>query len=489
MKKFANRVPELTAPQEDDIFGDDLDGRMRYRMVRCFVDKKLADEKGAHRYRKAHQKFCTQYPDYCRDAGIDEASFRKVAKRIHRKGFSIQDLKSPPPVASEPPDAAASGKTPSPAPAAFVPASSGPVAEPVAAPPSPEAAAAAAPGTDPQTASEVPAPSGTAAAPSPAPEAASVASRAPSTPGGPSTPAQKAPPLSRPATNGGAENDDRQRWHRTCDRLNGLADRLQTLLGEVRAADRRRESAQARAEQSSRRRQADDRREILDALTPVPRRLKGIEDTIDQILGRLGAIEEIRDRLDAPESGDPSLLAPISDDEALIVELAAYGRKVLDQLTLAARHYARHREAITHAAIEQRHGERERLRREARAQGVAEGRRQVIEDLAGQFADLDLLFDSDREVDRVLCSFLRNHGLRRHDALRRNATVDIAPETRGAYEPLARFRDTGRHRISRSCFLLEGRPIRTAALDRLDDDPQDAGPEGTAPPRTEKEQG
>ena len=108
-------------------------------------------------------------------------------------------------------------------------------------------------------------------------------------------------------------------------------------------------------------------------------------------------------------------------DEEVICQMAEYGRTILDQLSIAARWYARSKTDIDQASDLRAQAEKEYQRGldEGKKAGINEGKARVIEELVNRYGDCAklLLDDTDQQnADErlsILADFLHGEGLHR----------------------------------------------------------------------------
>lgn len=160
-----------------------------------------------------------------------------------------------------------------------------------------------------------------------------------------------------------------------------------------------------------------------------------------------------------------------SQDEEAIVQMAEYGRTIVQQLELAARWYARVRPELEGLANErEQHAAelRERVN-EAKTKGIAEGRKQIIRELLNKYDDENLagLFEAEAEGAsqrvKILANFLRNEGIA--EKFEKNMMLEITEDNINEYRNYIAHVHVGKIRIKVPAYLLNGEIIAKAVIE------------------------
>ncbi len=196
----------------------------------------------------------------------------------------------------------------------------------------------------------------------------------------------------------------------------------------------------------------------------IPKRLKSIEQSFDLMQGKLGTIDEIQETLKDKGVSIRQEFPPSKEDEEDIVQLAKYGQKIFDLLTIAARHYARNREDISRSGQEKHAQELRKTRERAINEGISKGRLELVEDLMNKF-DLDSLFNRESPMDKILVEFLKSNGLVENEEFLQGKTMEIDEKNRTQFEAKAKFQGSGTFIVKKSCLELGEKIIRKAELE------------------------
>ncbi|RLB93180.1 MAG: hypothetical protein DRH26_04510, partial [Deltaproteobacteria bacterium] len=196
----------------------------------------------------------------------------------------------------------------------------------------------------------------------------------------------------------------------------------------------------------------------------IPKRLKSIEQSFDLMQGKLGTIDEIQETLKDKGVSIRQEFPPSKEDEEDIVQLAKYGQKIFDLLTIAARHYARNREDISRSGQEKHAQELRKTRERAINEGISKGRLELVEDLMNKF-DLDSLFNRESPMDKTLVEFLKSNGLTENEEFLQGKTMEIDEKNRTQFEAKAKFQGSGTFIVKKSCLELGEKIIRKAELE------------------------
>lgn len=160
-----------------------------------------------------------------------------------------------------------------------------------------------------------------------------------------------------------------------------------------------------------------------------------------------------------------------TQDEEAIVQMAEYGRTIVQQLELAARWYARMRPELEGLANEreQHAAELRESVNEAKTKGIAEGRKQIIRELLNKYDDENLagLFEAEDEGAsqrvKILANFLRNEGIA--EKFEKNMMLEITEDNINEYRNYIAHVHVGKIRIKVPAYLLDGEIIAKAVIE------------------------
>lgn len=482
-------------PQEcKDLVKGDKDAEMRCEMIEYSLDDKLKDQKSPHIYKKAYTKFEKSESDYCKEKNITFEYYHEFLVAAKKQGYSpsaIKDYPGPDVAGGQPEKSAESSPFPDSS------STENKKKKPPLSEEKPNVSTSTIRKEEKENAKPLPPCVGENAA-SPIKEKKKSGSDRDDVENKLNEimvdlKKQQTSLLDKYSTKIMTDFDTKHR---------GMDSKLKAMMSTVAAwnraetqvGDRYKDLSGQLKSFSDQLRIMDERQsellEIRQDTEPVLRRIKEIENTLDTLMGRFVIIEEINDILKEKSVTLRKTFPPANEEDEVIEHLSEYGLKILDQLTIAARHYARNRESITHAGLDKHRKELEQGRQEERDIGRKEGGRLWLEDLIGKFNDLDGLFESRHPNDQVLTSFLRNKGLSLHEELSRGKSVTITLDNRSKYEHLASFDGTGEYRVIESCFVIEKMPVKLAVLQNCESDTGDInGSAEKTDPEGEKEQG
>ncbi|MDM8535977.1 hypothetical protein QUF70_04415 [Desulfobacterales bacterium HSG17] len=204
--------------------------------------------------------------------------------------------------------------------------------------------------------------------------------------------------------------------------------------------------------------------DISDLTMDIPKKLKFIEQSFDLLQGKLGSLDDIQETLKDKGISIRQEFPPTGEEEDVIIQLAKYGEKILNHLTIAARHYARNRQDISRAGHEKHLQELQKEQKKSFKNGKSEGKIETVEDLIKQF-DLGSLFNSKSQEGQTIVAFLKNNGLIEDEELVQDTVIEIDEKNRGQLEVKAKFQGLGAFSVKKSCLKLGGKIIRKAELE------------------------
>lgn len=211
--------------------------------------------------------------------------------------------------------------------------------------------------------------------------------------------------------------------------------------------------------------------DTLDDELNLTKRLKGIEKTTDTIQGTLQTLQnqdqsEIKDLLRDKMVNFKKEFPAMNEDEETIVELAKYSEFITEQLSLAARHYARNRQLIEGIHKERNYFGQQLKDAKAQAHqtGFEEGKTVVIKQLLANYTDVDALFESTNEESRILVTYLKNQGLLKDETLLKGSVIVITDENRQLMEMKASFEGLGQYKVMKPAYKLNEAIYQKAVL-------------------------
>lgn len=201
------------------------------------------------------------------------------------------------------------------------------------------------------------------------------------------------------------------------------------------------------------------------------KRIKNIEKATEVIQGKIETLQnsnndDIKKLLEDKTVTLKKEFPPLNEDEATIIELAKYGEYISEQLTIAARHYARKRKEIEEIAEERnRHGqELIKVRNEAERTGYEKGKLEYVRSLISNYSDLHALFTSETSELQVLATFLKNQGVAVHEDFAQGELVEIAEHNQQAAEVYASFTGLGTFVVKKPAYLVGENVYQKAVL-------------------------
>ena len=156
---------------------------------------------------------------------------------------------------------------------------------------------------------------------------------------------------------------------------------------------------------------------LTQQLSNVEGRIKEIGESTEMIRSLPGKIDDIAEILSARGLQIKQELPALNHDEETLAQLAQYGEKILQQLSIAARWYARKMPELSKHETEiknltETHAEE---LTSAAKDGEARGRKAVVRDLLARYGENihDLMESAENEGGRlkVLADFLKNEGV------------------------------------------------------------------------------
>ncbi|MGA1871393.1 MAG: hypothetical protein ACMUJM_22925 [bacterium] len=210
------------------------------------------------------------------------------------------------------------------------------------------------------------------------------------------------------------------------------------------------------------------RPEVAQKLGKIETDIQTIPAKIDNILNMASNIRELCEGFEEKDSSSTSNnigFPPSNEDDELILDLANYGQKIFQQLTIAARHYAQNRndlDAINKIKIDYEN-KIKITKEEFFEKGKEEGGKKILENLLSRSQDLDDFFAHD---DILKGSQI--NGLEKDQRFLKGGQVEITPENKPEFEKLAHCESLGKFKVTKSCYTFNGEVIQYAELKAIE---------------------
>ena len=165
--------------------------------------------------------------------------------------------------------------------------------------------------------------------------------------------------------------------------------------------------------------------------------LKTIGESVETMQSLPGKIDEIHNILTDKGISLKQELPTVNHEEETIVDLAECGEKIFQQLTLAARWYARKLPELNahETTMKNLHAANDQAKEQAHQNGIEEGRKMVIRDLLNRYDEesLDKLLNPADLQLKVLADFLTNAGV--EPMYEMHQEITLSEKDRLKYEP------------------------------------------------------
>ncbi len=231
----------------------------------------------------------------------------------------------------------------------------------------------------------------------------------------------------------------------------------------------------------SAKKQANDLSEHSDDIQDRLEELPKITGSVEVCAGKLKQLDSIQKILSDKNIDIKQTFPASNHDEETIMQMAEYGRIILQQMETAARWYARRKQDLEGIDQERQH-HAEELRskiEEARNQGIHEGKRQFIFELISKYdeANLSALFEADEvgalNRTKTLAAFLRNQGI--EEVLKRGDIHTITDNNLEEYRILINHAHIGKVRITSPAYVLSNQVIAKAFCEDVVDHTNEIG--------------
>lgn len=214
----------------------------------------------------------------------------------------------------------------------------------------------------------------------------------------------------------------------------------------------------------------NSQRNSKDALTAqlsdLERQLKNIRESTEMIQSLPGKIDGLTDILSAKGLQIKQEFPVLNHDEETLAQLAQYGEKILQQLAIAARWYARKMPEISkhETTIKNLNETHEKDLIRAGKDGEARGRKAAVRDLLARYGENihDLMTSAENDYGRlnVLSEFLKNEGVEQIYQL--HEVIEITDDNLMNYEHNIANLRTGKIVITSPSYSFDNQVISKA---------------------------
>lgn len=219
--------------------------------------------------------------------------------------------------------------------------------------------------------------------------------------------------------------------------------------------------------------QRDSRDILSSSINALEKKLNGIADNTDMIQSLPGKIDGISQILSDKGLQLKQEFPAINHDEETLAELAEYGEKILQELAIAARWYARKLPEINahENQIKNLTAANEDAVNTARKNGEDAGRKTIIENLLQKYGDIQRLMnpseDNALEQLKILSTFLSNEGVEPIYTL--NEELEITADNIMDYEHNIENLQLGKIIITSPGYTFNNKTVEKAKYEFTDD--------------------
>ena len=188
--------------------------------------------------------------------------------------------------------------------------------------------------------------------------------------------------------------------------------------------------------------QKDINGRLEDRLSPIEKGVTDVRKNTEMLQSLPSKIDEITEILSSKGLQFKTELPTLNYDEETFAQMAEYGEKILQQLSIAARWYARKLPELEkhETTIKNLMDTNEKEKAHAKSNGEDIGRKKVIKELLELYGDtgesIHKLMEPEENVDKrlsILADFLKNQGVEM--LYEPNQKLEITPDTRMKFEP------------------------------------------------------
>lgn len=159
-------------------------------------------------------------------------------------------------------------------------------------------------------------------------------------------------------------------------------------------------------------------------------------------------------------------------EEEILTNLGQYGEKIVNELTMAARCYAKNKDKIEYIDDEIKKYEKKIIdtREDSRNDGIWQGKRDIISEIINKCDRIDNLYDSENDFEKIIKDMLINNGFERDIELKVENEICVTEENQEEIQEKAHCKDIGKYKVTRSAILLNGKIYKRAELEKIEED-------------------
>ncbi|MFI3211258.1 MAG: hypothetical protein R3Y64_09470 [Peptostreptococcaceae bacterium] len=198
-----------------------------------------------------------------------------------------------------------------------------------------------------------------------------------------------------------------------------------------------------------------------------------IISTLEMFEGKLKLLDNLEgldEKLSNANSSKENNEIATNLDEEILINLGNYGNKIIDELLLAGRVYARNKERIENNDQEKADYENKLIESKSKYknEGIEQGKEDFIRDFIDKLDGIDTLFESENSIEQIMADTIKNQGFTICEELKKGQAIIINEENEEDYKSrCTNISDLGEYQVIQSAILLDGKIYKEANLEKV----------------------
>lgn len=210
---------------------------------------------------------------------------------------------------------------------------------------------------------------------------------------------------------------------------------------------------------------------INDAIKRVKQQQEELSETIQLLQGKMKSLDKIEElKQDIQKNINKKEVVVSNLDEDILNNLGKYGNKIIDELTIAARCYAKNKEKLEIIDEEKNEYENKIIntRKEFESKGEKNGKLSIVKEIVDKCDSLDKLYDSENKFEKLIKDILINNGFMRDENFKVGNEISVTEENKNQIQEKFHCEEVGTYKVKKSVILLNDKVYTRGELEKIE---------------------
>lgn len=210
---------------------------------------------------------------------------------------------------------------------------------------------------------------------------------------------------------------------------------------------------------------------INDVIKRVKQQQEELSETIQLLQGKMKSLDKIEElKQDIQKNINKKEVVVSNLDEDILNNLGKYGNKIIDELTIAARCYAKNKEKLEIIDKEKNEYENKIIdtQKEYKEKGKEKGKLSIVEEIIDKCDGVDKLYDSEDGFEKIIKDILRNNGFMRDENFKIGDKISVTEENKNQIQEKFHCEEVGTYKVKKSVILLNDKVHIRGELEKIE---------------------